>query len=66
MGYQIHLASGDVERFVKDEESIRQFLKAMFVAMGPNREVGFIPETGVVEKNLPLLGESKILNGPVS
>jgi hypothetical protein len=65
-GYQIHLASGDVEKTVKDEQSIRQFLKALYGARGPNGEVGFDPIKGILVENLPLIGESRILNGKVS
>ncbi|KAL5117634.1 hypothetical protein ACEQ8H_004527 [Pleosporales sp. CAS-2024a] len=63
--YQLHLASGEVEKSVKDEQSIRQFLKAMYGARGPKGELAFQPEKGVLAENLPLIGESKILNGKV-
>jgi hypothetical protein len=65
-GYQIHLASGDVEKFVNDEASIRQFLKGTYGAKGPNGELAFDPVTGISAQNLPLIGESRILNGKVS
>ena len=65
-GYQIHLASGEVEKFVNDEASIRQFLKGTYGAKGPNGELSFDPITGISAKNLPLIGESRILNGKVS
>lgn len=64
--YQLHLASGDVEKSVNDEQSIRQFLKGLYGARGPNGELGFDPEKGVLAENLPLIGESRILNGRVS
>jgi soluble epoxide hydrolase/lipid-phosphate phosphatase len=64
--YQLHLASGEVEKSVKDEQSIRQFLRALYGARGPNGELGFDPEKGVLAENLPIVGESKILNGKVS
>lgn len=63
--YQLHLASGDVEKSVKDEASIRQFLRGLYGARGPNGELAFDPEKGVIEKNLPTIGESRILNGKV-
>jgi hypothetical protein len=59
-GYQLHLASGEVEKSVKDEQSIRQFLR------GPNSELVFDPEKGILAENLPIIGESRILNGKVS
>jgi soluble epoxide hydrolase/lipid-phosphate phosphatase len=55
-----------VEKSVKDERSIRQFLKGMYGARGPKGELAFVPEKGVVVENLPVIGESKILNGKVS
>lgn len=63
--YQLHLASGEVEKVVKDEASIRQFLRGMYGARGPNGELAFDPEKGVIEKHLPTIGESRILNGKV-
>jgi len=63
--YQLHLASGEVEKSVKDEQSIRQFLRGLYGARGPNGELAFDPEKGVLAENLPLIGESRILNGKV-
>ena len=65
-GYQMHLASGEVEKMVKDETTIRQFLQGMYGGKGPNDEQVFVPEKGVVAENLGLVGESRILNGKVS
>jgi hypothetical protein len=64
--YQLHLASGEVEKSVKDEQSIRQFLKGVYGARGPNGELVFDPEKGIIAENLPKIGESRILNGEVS
>jgi hypothetical protein len=63
--YQLHLASGEVEKSVKDEQSIRQFLRGMYGARGPNGELAFDPEKGVLAENLPKIEESRILNGKV-
>lgn len=54
-----------MEKSVHDERSIRQFLKGMYGARGPNGEVAFDPEKGVLVENLPVIGESKVLNGKV-
>ncbi|KAF2657222.1 alpha/beta-hydrolase [Lophiostoma macrostomum CBS 122681] len=64
-GYQIHLASGDVEKSVDNEDSIRQFLKGMYGARGPNGEVAFSPEKGLLVENLPSLGEGGLLRGEI-
>jgi hypothetical protein len=65
-GYQLHLASGEVEKSVKDEQSIRQFLRGLYGARGPNGELVFDPEKGILAENLPVISESRILNGKVS
>jgi hypothetical protein len=64
--YQIHLASGEIEKSINDEQSIRQFLKAIFGGRTPDRQVGFDPRSGILLENLSSLGESSILNGKVS
>lgn len=63
--YQLHLASGEVEKIVNDETTIRQFLKGTYGAKGPNGELVFDPEKGIVAENLSKVGESRILNGEV-
>ncbi|CAI6337334.1 unnamed protein product [Periconia digitata] len=62
-GYQIQLASGEVEKFIKDEPSIRQFLKGIYGAKGANGEHLMIPEQGIIPETLPLVGDSRLLNG---
>jgi hypothetical protein len=64
-GYQLHLASGEVEKSVNDEQSIRQFLSGMYGGRGPNGELVFDPAKGVLVENLPLIGESSLVNGTV-
>jgi len=63
--YQLHLASGEVEKFVNDEQSIRQFLKGMYGGRGPNGEIAFDPCKGILEENLPTIGDSRLLDGKV-
>lgn len=63
--YQMHLASGEVEKVIKDEETIRQFLKGMYGAKGPNGEVVFNPTKGVLSENLAKVGEGVLLKGKV-
>ena len=65
-GYQIHLASGEVEKHVNDEQSIRQFLRAVYGGRTPSGETAFDPNKGILFDKLPHIGESKILNGKVS
>ncbi|ORY15149.1 Alpha/Beta hydrolase protein [Clohesyomyces aquaticus] len=63
--YQIHLASGEVEKSVNSEESIRQFFKGLYGGRGPNGETAFDPNQGVLAENLPKVGESRLLHGKV-
>lgn len=63
--YQLHLASGEVEKVVNDEQSIRQFLKGMYGGRGPSGEYAFDPCKGVLSENLPLIGDNKLLDGKV-
>jgi soluble epoxide hydrolase / lipid-phosphate phosphatase len=65
-GYQLQLASGEVEKRVKSREDIRQFIKGMFGERGPNREHMFSPFRGVVYENLPKIGDTGILDPKVS
>ncbi|KAF2634599.1 alpha/beta-hydrolase [Massarina eburnea CBS 473.64] len=62
-GYQLQLASGEVEKSINDEQSIRQFLKGLYGGKGPNGEAAITPERGIQFENLPVLGDSKLLNG---
>jgi soluble epoxide hydrolase/lipid-phosphate phosphatase len=64
--YQLHLASGEVEKSVNDEATIGQFLRGTYGAKGPNGELVFDPEKGIIKENLPKVGESRILNGEVN
>jgi len=59
--YQLHLASGEVEKSVKDEQSLRQFLKGVYGARGPNGELEFDPEKGLIIENLPKMVESRLI-----
>lgn len=54
-----------MEKHVHNEQSIRQFLKGMYGARGPNGELAFDPEKGVIAEHLPIIGESRLLNGKV-
>lgn len=65
-GYQIQLASGEVEKHINDEQSIRQFLRSTYGARTPSGEVAFEPYKGLNFERLHSVGESKILNGKVS
>lgn len=66
LAYQIHLASGEVEKSVNSEQLIRQFLKGLYGGKGPNGESAFDPTRGVLTEHLPIIGESRLLNGKVS
>ncbi|MCJ1438625.1 hypothetical protein MMC27_008015 [Xylographa pallens] len=61
-GYQIHLASGEVEKVIVSKEQIRQFLNALYGGHGPNGEILFSPEKGVIFENLSKIGASPLLS----
>ena len=65
-GYQIHLASGEVEKVIVSREQIRQFLNGMYGGHGPNGEILFNPKKGVIPENLPNIGPSPLLTKGVS
>lgn len=47
-GYQIQLASGEVEKKIQSKEEIKQFLNALYGGQGPNGEVGFDIHKGLL------------------
>lgn len=64
-GYQLHLASGEVEKVIQSKQSIRQFLHGMYGARGPKGETVFVPEQGVLFQNLPTVGKNKLMSEDV-
>lgn len=60
-GYQLHLASPEVEDRIKTEEDIRKFLHGMYGARGSNGETLFSPEKGVLFENLDRIGKTRLL-----
>jgi hypothetical protein len=64
-GYQLQLASPEVESAVQTKEQLRQFLNGMYGGKGPNGEVIFSPEKGLLFENLPKVGKSKLFSDKV-
>lgn len=64
-GYQLHLASGEIEKNIDTTEGIRQFLNGMYGARGPNRETMFDPIKGILFENLPKVGKTILMNDKV-
>jgi pimeloyl-ACP methyl ester carboxylesterase len=60
--YQIQLAGPEVEERVQGKEKIKEFLNAMYGGRGPNGEVGFVSEQGVLFENLPKLSKTRLLD----
>src|ERR1700712_873056 len=65
-GYQLHLASGEVEPKIQSKTEIRQFLSGMYGGKGPNREATFAPEKGIIFENLSKVGPSRLVTKEVS
>ena len=59
--YQLHLASGEVEKHVKTREQIKQFLNAMYGGRGASGEVGFDVRSGLLFENLPRIEQSPLM-----
>ena len=64
-GYQVQLASGEVEKRIQSEDQIRSALNAAFGGQGPNGEAGFSIKIGFIFENLPKLGPSPLLSSDV-
>jgi soluble epoxide hydrolase / lipid-phosphate phosphatase len=47
-GYQLHLASGEVEKKITSKAQLRQFLKGMYGAKSADGKQVFSPEKGVL------------------
>lgn len=65
-GYQLHLASGEVEPKINTRELLRKFLNGIYGGKGPNGEVVFSPFDGVKFDALPNIGQSPLLSEKVS
>ncbi|MCJ1400949.1 hypothetical protein MMC11_004160 [Xylographa trunciseda] len=61
-GYQIHLGSGEVEKAIVSKAQIRQFLNGLYGGQGPNGEIAFSAEKGVIFDSLSKLGPSPLLS----
>lgn len=67
-GYQLHLSGPEVEARIQTRDQIRQFLNGMYGGCGPNGEVLFSPERGILFENLDRLEATQLLSdrvGPV-
>lgn len=64
-GYQLHLASGEVEPRINDENGIRQFLNGMYGGRGLKGEVMFSPNKGILFDNLPKVGKTRLMSDRV-
>ncbi|MCJ1465637.1 hypothetical protein MMC07_004256 [Pseudocyphellaria aurata] len=59
--YQLKLAEGQLEGLTSRDQ-IRQFLNGIFGGKGPNGELGFDTQHGVLLENLPVLAPTKLVN----
>lgn len=65
-GYQLHFASGDVEKAVRSKTEIRQFLTALYGGKTEKGEFGFDVKKGILIDKLPGLRPSRLLSEEVS
>lgn len=61
-GYQIQLASGEVEKHIQTKDQIKQLLNALYGGKGPNGERGFDVKKGIAFEDLPKLQRSRLLD----
>ena len=61
-GYQLHLASGEVEERIKSREQIKMFLNCLFGGIGTNGERGFYVQEGLHFDELPILKPTKLID----
>jgi soluble epoxide hydrolase / lipid-phosphate phosphatase len=64
--YQLHLASGEVEKRIQSRDDIRQFVQGIFGGRGPNKELIFDPFKGILFENLGKIGEARFLTEKVT
>jgi soluble epoxide hydrolase / lipid-phosphate phosphatase len=60
--YQIQFAGPEVGERIQGKEKLKEFLNAMYSGRGPNGEVGFVPEQGILFENLPKLKKTRLLD----
>ena len=64
-GYQVHLASGEVENVIQSPEQIRQFLNGVYGGRHPEKKRCFDPQKGIVFEALPRVDKSPLLSDAV-
>jgi len=60
--YQLQFEGPEVETRCQGREKVKQFLNSMHGGFGPQREVGFRTEQGILFENLPKLKRSALLS----
>ena len=64
-GYQLHLASGEVERRITTKADIKMFLNAMYGGLSAQGEPGFDFATGPLYERLPSLERTLLVEEEV-
>lgn len=65
-GYQLHLASGEVEKQLYSKEHMSAFLRGMYGARTPEGEVLFSPTKGILFDKVMRVGKTRLLSDEVS
>ena len=60
-GYQLRLASGEVEHRIKSKDEIKQLLNAAYGGKAPSGESGFSHTKGPLYENLPKLNRTPLM-----
>merc|ERR1711939_507372 len=62
-GYQLHLASGEIEKVLTTKDHMNAFIRGVYgKARTPQKEVAFSPTKGLLFDKLPKLGPTYIMS----
>jgi soluble epoxide hydrolase/lipid-phosphate phosphatase len=64
-GYQLHLASGEIEKKVTTKEDMSAFIRGVYGARTPRKEVVFSPTKGILLNKLHELGPTWVMSDKV-
>lgn len=65
LAYQLHFASGELEKVIRSKSEIKQFLSALYGGRTAEGEIGIDAEKGVFLDKLPRLKPSRLLSEEV-
>jgi soluble epoxide hydrolase/lipid-phosphate phosphatase len=64
-GYQLHLASGEIEKVLTTKEHMNAFIRGVFAARLPDKSAVFSPTKGILLDRLKDLGPTRLMSDKV-